>query len=384
MAPSDKLPPLMPGGLVGALALFGVLLALSFLVVMPFAGALVRLRANYNPKAVGFSGEERFVGPRLDGLVSCMRRTIAIEGLSGLYKGWVAVVLGGVATALVSAIFIGGSLLTQATRVTGKNAPHPQSSTTGAIIASILFIPVMVAVAVPAKIIEVRAITTPYRLPWSIKGSLNILLSDRERAAPTALYKTPGLLIVILVRSLLFSLLQHGLKNLLGLGHQRGHRGGVPNATDSLGARAPEGMAGGGMPAPAPTWKWGFFFTVCVLSALWETPLLVVAAKLCVQPNLGRKDPLGTHAPVMTEDEELEQLEREINDEIDDAIRRETELESLRLAGGNEDDVITLRPATAEPYNGLMDALRKIKEEEGIMALYRGWYFTSIGACLGM
>lgn len=61
MAPSDKLdklPPLTPGGLVGALALFAALFAVSFIFVMPFAGALVRLRANYNPKAVGFEGSE--------------------------------------------------------------------------------------------------------------------------------------------------------------------------------------------------------------------------------------------------------------------------------------------------------------------------------------
>ncbi|WOO76635.1 uncharacterized protein LOC62_01G000262 [Vanrija pseudolonga] len=392
MAPSDKvdkLPPLTPGGLIGALALFAALFAVSFLFVMPFAGALVRLRANYNPKAVGFAdgdGEERYIGPRINGLLSCMKRTITIEGWYGLYKGWVAVTLGGLITIFVTAVFIGGTLLTQMSKVTPGTKVPPPPSVAGMIVTSILYIPIMVAVAVPCKIIEVRAITTPYRLPWSIKGSLNILLSDRERANPTALYRTPGLVVVVLLRSLVFALLQHGLKNLLGLGH---HMRKVAPKGDSVVERAVAALADNAdkQPAGAPTWRWAVFFTICLLSAAWETPLLVIMAKLCVQPNLGRKDPLGAHAPVPTNDEEeLDQLEREINghEEVDDALRRETELESLRLAGGNEDDVITLRPATAEPYAGFMDALRKIQEEEGTPALYRGWYFTSIGACMGM
>lgn len=298
--------------------------------------------------------------------------------------GWVAVVLGGLVTIFVTAVFIGGTLLTQMSKVAPGSKAPPPPSVAGTIVTTILYIPVMVAVAVPCKIIEVRAITTPYRLPWSIGGSLKILLSDRERANPTALYRTPGLVVVVLLRSLVFALLQHGLKNLLGLAHHM--RKVAPKPSDSVVERAVATLAD---TAKQPAgWRWGVFFTICVISAAWETPLLVIMAKLCVQPNLGRKDPLGAHAPLPTnDDEELDQLEREINgghEEVDDALRRETELESLRLAGGTEDDVITLRPATAEPYAGFMDALRKIREEEGTPALYRGWYFTSIGACMGM
>lgn len=35
-----------------------LLMALGVAVTMPFHGALVRLRANYNPKAVGLEGVE--------------------------------------------------------------------------------------------------------------------------------------------------------------------------------------------------------------------------------------------------------------------------------------------------------------------------------------
>lgn len=39
-----------------------MLMALGVVVTMPFHGALVRLRANYNPKAVGLEGvENRYV-----------------------------------------------------------------------------------------------------------------------------------------------------------------------------------------------------------------------------------------------------------------------------------------------------------------------------------
>ncbi len=57
------------------------------LIVMPFKGSLIRLRANYNPRAVGFDGTDNTVGPRLTSLFGTMKRTYRLEGWYGLYKG---------------------------------------------------------------------------------------------------------------------------------------------------------------------------------------------------------------------------------------------------------------------------------------------------------
>lgn len=42
-----------------AIAILAVALALSVAITLPFAGALVRWRANYNPLAVGLDQESR-------------------------------------------------------------------------------------------------------------------------------------------------------------------------------------------------------------------------------------------------------------------------------------------------------------------------------------
>lgn len=57
------------------------------IIIMPFAGSLIRLRANYNPRAVGFDGMDNTVGPRLTSLFGTMQRTYRLEGVNGLYKG---------------------------------------------------------------------------------------------------------------------------------------------------------------------------------------------------------------------------------------------------------------------------------------------------------
>lgn len=41
-----------------AIAIVCFSMVFTVLVMMPFAGALIRLRANYNPRAVGFDGAD--------------------------------------------------------------------------------------------------------------------------------------------------------------------------------------------------------------------------------------------------------------------------------------------------------------------------------------
>ncbi len=51
--------------------------------------------------------------------------------------------------------------------------------------------------------------------------------------------------------------------------------------------------------------------------------------------------------------------------------------DGVGYAGINE-DVVGLRPEE-EPYEGFVDAARKIWEEEGREALWRAWYITALG-----
>ena len=42
------------------------------------------------------------------------------------------------------------------------------------------------------------------------------------------------------------------------------------------------------------------------------------------------------------------------------------------------EDVIGLRDES-DPYTGLLDAAKRMREEEGLKALYRGWWITLLG-----
>ena len=73
--------------LVLASIIMATLMCVTVAVTMPFHGALVRLRANYNPRAVGLEGIENRVGPTLTSLIGTLQRTKRLEGWYGLYKG---------------------------------------------------------------------------------------------------------------------------------------------------------------------------------------------------------------------------------------------------------------------------------------------------------
>lgn len=63
------------------------------------------------------------------------------------------------------------------------------------------------------------------------------------------------------------------------------------------------------------------------------------------------------------------------------------ETSNTRLEKGQElrtsgEDVIQLRTGRA-PYKGVMDCAMKIKEEEGLGALYKGWWWTMVVNLIG-
>lgn len=184
----------------------------------------------------------------------------------------------------------------------------------------------LIVFTVPLTIIINRSVITPYRLPLNLRESLQILLSNHERSSPIALYLTPGLLAVVALKSAATAILAGSFRILL-IGHETEFK-----SISKL------GLVG--------------FIIFQIISVAWICPLEVIMTKLSVQPNLGSE--------ISVEDPEGDVPE------------------GLRFAGQGE-DVVGLRPTT-DSYVGLVDAVRKIMDEEGWQALYRGWIWTMLGA----
>jgi hypothetical protein len=226
---------------------------------------------------------------------------------------------------ITAVIFVGGSA-TKGPKGTWVVPAHGG-------IRMILFTIVLTFISLPLAVILDRSVITPYRLPNDVRQSLTILLSPHELSHPLTLYKTPGLLAVTFLHVVAQSVVGHFFSVLF------------------LGPSPPPGET-----RPVVWWRFLLFAIIQAVSALWVSPIQVVQTKLAVQPNLGN----------------------EISVEDPDAGTPE----GLRFAG-TEEDVVGLRP-TSDPYVGVVDATRKIIDEEGWQALYRGWWWTSIGAMMAI
>ncbi|KAK4687234.1 hypothetical protein P7C73_g2887, partial [Tremellales sp. Uapishka_1] len=301
-----------------------VLMAVGVGITMPFHGSMVRLRANYNPRAVGLEGTENRVGPTLYSLFGTMKRTKRLEGWWGLYKGAYPSLIFTTLVSLASIIFVGGS----ATR--GPKGVYSVPEAGGVRMG--IFTIVLTLISLPMTVIINRSIITPYRLPMSPAVSLRALLSVHELSKPYMLYLTPGLLATTFVHSLCVTLVARSMR-LLFIGS--------PIAAEIY---------------SVSTFRWILFVAWQALATGWLTPLEIIITRLSVQPNLGGAIP--------TEDPEAGAPE------------------GLTFAGTDE-DVIGLRPTT-EPYDGAVDCVRKIVDEEGWQSLYRGWWWTMGGNVFGV
>lgn len=219
-------------------------------------------------------------------------------------------------TSSVAILLIGGGL------IGGKKADADNVKVAGGF-AILLGTLILGIVNVPASIIVNRAIITPYRLPANVRESLRILLSPHELQKPIRLFATPGMMTGVALRCACLPLMIVMRRLLAG---------------NDLRAASFGGLLA--------------FALFQALSAAWITPIDVVVTKLSVQPNQGGE--------VSVEDPDGDTPE------------------GLRFAGTDE-DVVGLRPTT-DPYTGFKDAVRKIVDEEGWQALYRGWWWTSIAA----
>lgn len=269
-------------------------------------------------------------------MIDTLKRTKRLEGWYGIYKGEFhnhdngkppmadplfsgayAMFAFMLVITISSVIFVGGS---------AKRGPKGTYTVPaeGGIRMGIFFL-ILSLVSLPMAVIVNRSVITPYRLTNNPRESLLVLLSPHELSRPTSLYTSPGLLVAVLLRSAAVVIIA-GTMRWLFMGSSK--------TLEDISA-----------------WKIVVWYIFQALSATWLTPLEVIQTKLSVQPNIGEvsiEDPDGG-AP-----------------------------EGLRFAG-TEEDVVGLRPTT-EPYLGFVDAVRKIIDEEGWQALYRGWIWTAFGA----
>ncbi|KAL7281750.1 mitochondrial carrier [Trametes coccinea BRFM310] len=296
-------------------------LAVSLAISVPLTGALVRLRANYNPKALQLDPEGNahvHTGPIVTSFFGMLRRVYRIEGWAGLYKGLMPTAL----ATVVMTIFAIAALDSRGL------ASHGRVDTidTG-ILGAFLSSAVGMFIALPAAILTYRSIVTPYKLPFfGLMYSLRVLLTPTERRRPWILYLTPGLLATEFLRILYTMVVLRSLRILL-----------LRNFTP---------------------FKFGIYLGIEILSVAFTCPLEVMSTKLAIQRN---------HATT-----EYNSVEQEVED---DGI----EAHEYAEYSNEEEDVIGLRHEK-DPYLGFLDCFKRIVDEEGWQTLYRAWWVTMLGA----
>ncbi|KIP08430.1 hypothetical protein PHLGIDRAFT_104392 [Phlebiopsis gigantea 11061_1 CR5-6] len=307
-----------------------VTLGITLAVTVPLNGALVRLRANFNPKSIQLDAEgnvEPHTGPVVTSFFGMLKRVKRIEGWAGLYKGLMPTLLE--TGALTGFVLVAWD--PEAIRY-GARAPN-----TG-ILGTLAYATIALILNLPAVVLTYRSITTPHRLPYfNALYSIRVLLTPTERRRPWTIYLTPGLLAAQFTHLAYKIVLVGTLRRVL-----------IPDLS-----RADTIKADGVLFV-----KIGIMLAVGVLSTFILCPLEVIAAKLAIQRN---------HAAP-----EYNSVAQEVED---DAITGEEYAEY----SGAEEDVIGLRHER-DPYLGLMDCAKKVMQEEGRGALYRAWWLTAFAS----
>jgi len=315
--------------LVVDLLIIAVALAISLLITVPISGALVRLRANYNPKGLQLDDEgvpHPYTGPQLTSFFGMLFRVKRLEGWAGLYKGLMPHLITAVIMTAFSFLFYDSS----GPRHHGMANP-PRAGPFGVLMYSIFWM----IITLPAMIISYRSVTTPYKLPYfGPRSSLRILLTPTERRRPWRLYLTPGLLPAQTIAVTYGALGLRTLRHFLLPGYRPGAD--LPESFTAL--------------------RFGLYFIVVIISTAILCPLEVIATKLAIQRN---------HASA--------ELNSVLQEEEGDA-------EETAEYAGAEEDVIGLRHER-DPYTGLIDCAKRIAQEEGPTALYRAWWVTML-ACI--
>jgi len=306
-------------------------LAFSIAIVVPLTGALVRFRANYNPKGLHLDAEGTAVvhtGPVISSYIGMLRRIHRIEGMPGMYKGLMPTLL----STIFIIIFMAGALDDLSSRHGGYRPP------TMGIGGTLVYGIFMMVVQLPVLIITYRAITTPHKLPYfSPIHSLRVLLTSTERSRPWVLYLTPGLM-ATQASHISYVVLALGTFRRFLLPYTS--EGGVPSIEDFSFV------------------KLSIYIALVIFSTILLAPLEVIATRLAIQRNHSTS---GFNSVSQVPDTDAE--------------------EATEYAGADE-DVIGLR-SEEDPYVGMLDCAKRIVDEEGWRALYRAWWLTLLGGLGG-
>ncbi|KAI6134478.1 mitochondrial carrier [Pisolithus croceorrhizus] len=319
-------------------------LAISLAIMVPLVGAIVRFRANYNPKGLQLDPEgdvQPHTGPVISSFFAMLKRVYDIEGWPGLYKGLSACTFRSgrydltlcIVPTLISSLIITLFLIVFLDDSSFRHRAYTAPS--AGILGTLFYSIFAMLVSLPQTIITDRAITTPHKLTWfNAAHSCRILLTPTERRRPWIIYLTPGLLAAQVAHISYVVLILRSVRRLI-----------LPElATQS----------GGHDISPL---RLSVFFVLALASTAVLTPLEVISIRLAIQRNYASA--------------EYNSVSQEGGDTEDVA----------EYAGANE-DVIGLRSDRA-PYTGLIDCAKTIVEEEGWTALYRAWWLTMLGCVSG-
>ncbi|KAI0314085.1 mitochondrial carrier [Amylostereum chailletii] len=319
---------------LAALLAFFLFLGLFLLITVPLTGALVRLRANYNPKGLQLDpedGVQPHTGPVVTSFFGMMARVRRLEGWAGLYKGFMPTLLTNVSLMLFSVLIVGAS----ASNPRNHGVYNAPATGIWGILAYSIF---LMLVSLPAVIMVNRSITTPHRLPYFKPAhSLRVLLTPTERRKPWTLYLTPGLLAAEILHISYVVIGIRSLRHLL-----------LPSFSGPEPPRLED----------VSTIKLVIFLSFSIISTVVLCPLEVISTRLSVQRNHAAAE---FNSVAQEEDGDAEEV--------------------MEYAGADE-DVIGLR-SELDPYLGLADCAKRIVHEEGLRALYRGWWLTMLFAVFG-
>ncbi|PWN22508.1 hypothetical protein BCV69DRAFT_276425 [Microstroma glucosiphilum] len=225
---------------IGSIFIIVISVNIAVLISQPFSGSLVRLRANYLPKAVSLDdvledgamegpGEEQAfgfepgqgrgglsgvtprkisayflsqrrqsakIGPVVSGIFPMLFRTKRLEGWSGVYKGSIPVALQLIVLAFATSILfdVDGHSTVGAG---GSYKAAPTGPGQFGFFTNLFFMIIGALVALPLEVLTCRTIVHPRVLTpdlASIRSNLNELFSPAEVAQPWRIYLIPGLL----------------------------------------------------------------------------------------------------------------------------------------------------------------------------------------------
>ncbi|KAK7017408.1 hypothetical protein R3P38DRAFT_2635398 [Favolaschia claudopus] len=372
MATTTMNPVLDTLGLILVSLVSGVLsMLITLAIVMPFAGALVRFRANYTPKTgavrltdgehAASDGRARDADSAVDatfGYFGMFARVWRLERWAGLYKGSVPTLI---STLIAFVVILPVAILfgrprspwaypteipssTPFSHFLTKAAPPPPHILLPQIGLHYLAGIIAALLLIPLQILINRAITTPYILPLrrgSTRTALRALLSPAERAKPLRLYLAPGVALGVLCESLIapaLVLLRAATRALPGGFHLAGA---IPSV---------------------------------LLAVLLGTPLAVAVVRLTLQRRAGEGSGEG----------ESEALLGAAGGEGGGQapLERYTPLGGESVLEVRDDAAVTGLTGEngGETYTGLVDCLRKVVREEGWGVLARAWWVQLFGA----